>query len=242
MTDRPVVLSTSAISAYLRCRYAYLLGYVFRLRGVQSVPAAIGQAVHAGVEALHRGEAAQNALYAAWETETANVPPAALAADPDALPDALTMLRVYKKEVHPSFRPTLVETPFTYQAGGAVISGVLDAADDDLRDTKTTAGKTINGNKPNFDPRNYDLQLALYRLGYRALTGNWPKRLLLDVLTRRGTYRQYDRTDEVNMGDAIDIVAVVRDGIAREEYEPTGALNGSCRYCAFTERCTYVVR
>ena len=31
MTEPVLVLSTSAISAYLRCHYAYLLGYVFRL-------------------------------------------------------------------------------------------------------------------------------------------------------------------------------------------------------------------
>ena len=121
-----------------------------------------------------------------------------------------------------------------------VLSGIIDSADDDLHDLKTTAGKTINGRKPHFDPANYDLQLSLYDLGYQGLTRRRPKRLILDVLTRRGTYRQYVR--EPQMAEAVDALRVTRDGILREEFDPTGALNGSCRWCEFaTKGCSYAV-
>lgn len=241
--EPPLVLSTSAITAYLRCHYAYLLGYVFRLKGEQSVAAAIGQAVHAGVEAMHRQKAVSpvDALQQAWMLETGAVPTIALDADPDGLSDALRMLDVYREEVLPTFHPTYIEAPFQFQVAGAIITGVLDGADEDVRDLKTTAGKTINGRKPRFDPERYDLQLGIYKMGYNILTGRWPKRLLLDVLTRRGTYRQYDRTDKVNTGDAIDAIKVVRDGINREEFEPTGAYSGACHWCSYVSRCSYAV-
>lgn len=235
-----LILSTSSISAYLRCGYAYYLGYVWRWKGQQNVAAAIGQAVHAGVEALHRGQPAVEALRAAFVLEVASVPTAELAADPGALDDALRMLNVYNEEVLPTFHPFLVEAPFSVRVDGVVITGTIDAADEDLRDTKTTAGKTINGRKPNFNPANYDLQLSLYRLGYWGLTGKYPKRLLLDVLTRRGTYRQYER--EPQTADAVGTLGIVRDGIVREEYEPNGALNGACNWCSFAARCGYAVR
>ena len=237
MTDHLLVLSTSSVTEYLRCHHRYFLGHVYRMRGAQSVPAAIGQAVHAGVEAMHKGQPPENALQRAWDEESANVPPEELAADHEALADARKILEVYRREVLPRFHPTLVEAPFAVKVEGIIISGTIDAADDDVHDTKTTAGKTINGRKPRFDAANYDLQLALYKLGYKGLTGTWPKRTVLDVLTRRGTYREIER--EPSVRDALDVVGVVRDGLARGDFEPTGALNGACNWCAYAIRCAY---
>ena len=239
MTDHLLVLSTSSVTEYLRCHHRYFLGHVYRMRGTQSVPAAIGQAVHAGVEAMHKGQPPENALQRAWDEESANVPPEELAADHEALADARKILEVYRREVLPRFHPTLVEAPFAVKVEGIIISGTIDAADDDVHDTKTTAGKTINGRKPRFDAANYDLQLALYKLGYKGLTGTWPKRTVLDVLTRRGTYREIER--EPSVRDALDVVGVVRDGLARGDFEPTGALSGSCAYCPFAARCGHAV-
>lgn len=234
-----LVLSTSSISEYLRCPYRYLLSHVYRRKGSQTVAAAIGQAVHSGVEALHLGQPAVEALDAAFSRELEHVPDYDIAADPDARDDALRMLRVYEREVLPAFHPWLIEAPFAVRVDGVVVSGTIDAADEDVRDTKTTSGKTINGRKPRFDPANYDLQLSLYALGYWALRGQWPKRLLLDVLTRRGTYRQYEREPKIR--EALDVVGIVRDGIGREEFSPTGALNGSCNWCPYKEVCPHAV-
>lgn len=244
MTDNGLVLSTSSISEYLRCNYRYFLSHVYRLRGQQNMAAAIGQAVHAGVEQLHHEErgdwgvvTAQDALRAAFEHEMASVPISEQAADPDALQDGEKMLGVYRRDVLPAFHPTLIEAPFTFRVDGVIVSGTIDAADEDVRDLKTTSGKTINGRKPHFSPENYDQQLSLYAMGYQALTGKRPQRLLLDVLTRRGTYRQYER--EPKISETLDVLGVVRDGIVREEFSPTGALSGACRWCPFINVCSY---
>lgn len=237
MTDRPLVLSTSSITTYLRCHYRYLLSYVYRRGGSQSVPAAIGQAVHAGVEALHLGRDAMDALADTWTREVASIPTSDVLADPDASYDAVKMLMVYSEEVLPTFHPTLIEAPFSVMVEGVVLTGILDGADEDLRDLKTTAGKTINGKKPHFSPESYDLQLSLYDVGYRSLTGRRPKRLILDVLTRRGTYRQYVR--EPKISEAMDVLGVVRDGILKGDFDPTGAYSGACRWCPFVAECPH---
>ena len=235
-----IVLSTSAVSSYLRCHYQYALGYVYRLRGAQNMAAAIGTAVHSGIEAAHKSLPAEDALRASFEEQMASVPISEAIADPDALPDALRMLRVYQEEVMPTFHPTLIEAPFTAKVAGVILSGILDGADEDVRDTKTTAGKTINGRKPSsFTPASYDLQLSIYALGYKALTGKLPRRLLLDVLTRRGTYRQYERP--MKIGEAVDTLGIVRDGIDRGDFDPTGAYSGACRWCQFAATCKYAV-
>lgn len=237
-----LVLSASGVAAYLRCHHAYLLGYVYRMPKRGSVRALIGTAAHAGIEAMLRGRDPEPALLEAWDLEVGTIPPDELAADPDALPDARKIPGVYRREVMPTFTPDLVEMGFAVvpKGVGVVVTGVLDAADtrtDDVRDHKTTAGKTVNGQKPNFSPESYDLQLGLYRLGYYGLTGRWPKRLRLDVLTRTGKHRFYDR--EPSTADALDMVTIVRDGIGREDYDPTGADSGACNWCEFNRRCAH---
>lgn len=235
--DRMIVLSASSVAEYLRCPRRYFYSHVWRLAGRQSMAAAIGVAVHAGVERLLRKSplSPENALRTAFSIEVDRVPADEVTADPGALEDALLMYRTYVREVAPVFHPAMVEQPFAAEIGGITLTGTIDAADEDVRDLKTTAGKTINGQKPSFDPANYDTQLGIYDIGYEALTGRRPRRLVLDVLTRRGTHRQYVRS--VDRGEVRDVLAVVRSGIMRGEYEPTGALSGACSWCPYAERC-----
>ena len=237
-----LVLSASSITQYLRCRHAYLLGTVYRMPRRESLRMLIGTAVHAGIEAMLHGLPYEPELLEAWDEGIGRVDPAEVAADPDAFRDAEAMPEVYRREVMPTFTPDIVEAGFAVipKGLGVVVTGVLDAADsrtDDVRDHKTTAGRTINGVKPSFNPENADLQLGLYRLGYNGLTGRWPQRMRLDVLTRTGKHRFYDR--DPSTADALDMVAIVRDGISAENYEPTGAISGACNWCEYRLRCAY---
>lgn len=237
-----LVLSASGVVQYLRCRHAYLLGTVYRVPRLESLRALIGTAAHAGIEAMLRGREPLPALRSAWDEGIGRVDPAEAAADPHALRDAEAMPGVYRREVMPTFSPDIVEAPFAVvpQGLGVVVTGVLDAADsrtDDVRDHKTTAGKTVNGVRPSFSPEGHDLQLGLYRLGYHGLTGRWPQRTRLDVLTRTGKHRFYDRSPST--ADALDLVSIVRDGVRQEDYDPTGALAGRCGWCEYRMRCAH---
>lgn len=237
-----LILSASSISTYLKCHHAFLLSNVYRAPRRESLRMLIGTAAHAGIAAMLTGHPPLPALRDAWDEGIGRVDPDEVAADPDAFRDAEAVPEVYRREVMPAFTPDLVEKHFAViPAGlGVTVTGVIDAADtrtDDMRDHKVTAGKTVNGVKPSFSPESYDLQGALYRLGYYGLTGRWPQRWRLDVLTRTGKHRFYERTPSV--ADALDLVAIVRDGVAAGDYEPTGAYNGSCSYCEYRQRCGY---
>jgi CRISPR/Cas system-associated exonuclease Cas4 (RecB family) len=237
-----LTLSASSMGHYLACPRRYYMGSVLRLPERQSVAAAIGQAVHAGVEALHLGhgeEAAYKALRNSWEHEVAAVPTDELAADPDAFPDALTMRAADTEKVLPHFHPTMVEQTFTIRLWGARMTGMIDAADDDdVRDTKTTRGKTVNGRKPRtFDPDEYGIQGTLYACGFKLLTGRWPKRILLDVLTRRGAIRQYELAPD--FGELRTVISTVSDGITRGDFSPTGAAAGKCGICPYRLICEF---
>jgi RecB family exonuclease len=204
---------------------------------------ALGSAVHAGIEALFTSPLrSQAALRRSFAKETKGLPADEMGADPEALSDGLVMLATYTKERFPTYTPTMVERPFTVRLEGVLWTGIIDNADeksDDVVDVKTTAGKTINGRKPNFTPESYDMQLTGYSFGYLALTGRKPKRLLLDVLKRSGKYQQYERQPKT--AEFLNLVRLTRDAIMGRSFEPTGLLNGACAFCPFTEVCEFYV-
>jgi RecB family exonuclease len=230
-----LILSSSSISSYLQCHYRYLLGNVYRIGGGQSIAAALGTSVHAAVEAFWGTSPLrpQAVLERVLTAELAKVPildeaPAAV------LLDGQRMLRTYISTVAPTFTPTMVEKTFVITVDGAVVAGTIDTADDsDVRDIKTTSMIS------KFDALAHTLQLTLYSLGYRVLTGHPPRKLLLDVLPRGGrvTYRQYEVQPEMN--ELIDVLGLVRDGILREDWDPTGAIGGACHYCPYRLVCKF---
>lgn len=236
-----LILSASSIQTWLDCGYKYLLGSVYRLPGRPSMASAIGTAVHAGVEAIHKGhERPNDALVAAFGHEldqmtTMDESPAT------GLADAGLMLDTYRREVAPRFHPTLVEAPFLISVDGINVSGQIDAADQDVHDTKTRAGKTINGKRPSaFKAERHRFQLSLYGIAYRFLRGVYPARLVIDSLTRRGTYTEY--VIDPAYGEVPDILGLASSGIMAEDFRPTGPANGSCLYCPYYQReCTYGV-
>lgn len=239
MTDE-IVLSASSVATFFRCHYQWYLGNVMRLPAQGNVSMILGSAVHAGAAAFWTSPLRPEAvLEASFTAETANVPPEEMSADRGALADGQRMLATYIREVVPSFRQERpkVEQKFAIRIIGVIWTGIIDAYTKDVSDLKTTAGKTINGRKPSFDPANFQLQLDGYRFGYQALTGDWPRKLLLHVLTRTGKFRQYEL--QPKPGDFIDTVGVVREAIDRRDYNPTGTLNGSCSYCPYRNSCDY---
>lgn len=232
-----LILSNSSISLYLKCHLRYYMDQVWRIPGESSVSMALGSATHAGVETFWKSgdlPGAHDRLDVVLDEQ--------MPAEPDepyetVQRDGHSMLDTYVKIAAPTFTPTLIEAPFVIDIDGVAVSGIIDAADDDLHDTKTTSGRTVAGRKPSFRPTDHRLQLNLYRYGYKFLTGAWPKRLLLDVIKRTGKYQQFEV--EVNEREARDIIGLVADEIAREDFRPTGADNGGCRYCPFNQACRF---
>lgn len=235
MTEPRLILSTSSMSSYLRCRYMYLLSSVYRVPGAQSMAAVLGIAVHAAVEALWTSpKRPETALRASFATELTQVPRPYEEPPEAALADGVRMLGTYMTKVAPTFKPTMVEERFLITVDDVALSGVIDQADDDdVHDLKTVSMIS------KFHPEDYVSQLSLYSIGYKAMTGRAPRRLLLDVLPRGGrvAYRQIEVQPEI--GELMDVVGVVSDGIIGEDYEPTGATNGACHWCAYKSICQF---
>ena len=235
MSDPSLILSASSISFYLKCHYRYLLSNVYRIGGGRpNMAAVLGVAVHAGVEAFWKTPTRPNAaLRRAFERELATVPTPFEEEPSVVLAEAERMLGTYIGQVAPTFTPTMVEQKFLITVNGIGVSGTIDAADDDVRDLKTVSMIS------KFYPKDHQFQLSLYRLGYKALTGHFPRKLLLDVLPRRGriTYRSYEV--EPDMAEVNDVIDVVSTGVMAEDYEPTGATGGACHYCPYRGICRY---
>ena len=237
MTDE-LVLSHSSIAEYWRCHYRYYLNNVLRLPGAGNLAMALGTAVHAAAEAIFTSPLKPASfLRSAFIKETAGLSAEEMNADPGALTDGETMVETYIREVVPTFRPTMTERPFTIRAEDTLLTGIIDAADDeDIHDTKTTS--LIS----KFSPDRHQVQMTLYHWGYTALTGHQPKRLLLDVLPRGGKVRYRQVEIKPAHGEVRDLVRLTRDAIMGRSFEPTGLLNGSCAMCPYREVCEFYVR
>lgn len=234
MTDEELVLSASSVNAYWKCHYAWKLSNVLRIPAVGNLAMALGQSVHQAIEAIFTSPLRpENVLRAAFIKETAGLPTEEMNSDPGALADGQAMLATYTREVLPTYHPTLVEAPFTIRTEGILLSGVIDNADEDVHDVKTTS--LIS----RFRPENHQFQLTLYHWGYAALTGRAPRRLLLDVLPRGGKIRHRQIEVKPAHGDAIDLIRLTASSIMRRDYSPTGALNGSCERCPYRLSCQF---
>jgi hypothetical protein len=227
----PLILSNSSLSSWIFCHYKWFLENVWRQPSEPSVPMHLGTAVHAGAEEyLHNRDATKaqaimlDVLAGSWPD----------GADEDYVivsRDATSMLDLYIEKVAPGFSPTLIEAPFVIEVNGVAVSGILDSADEDVHDLKTTAALT------GFRPEKHRLQLSIYALGYKFLTGRTPRKLLLDIVTRNNKYKQAEV--QPDFGEVADILAVVSEGIAKQDYSPTGADNNACPRCAFRDVCRF---
>ena len=229
MTDgAELILSKSSIETWLTCKYQWLLSYAYRIKGAPSVDMAVGTAVHAGVEAHWKGEDPVQATMTALLKESTMMLPEASIEALRAVPDAHRMVSVYLHNIAPTFIPTLVEADFLVRVNGTLLSGRIDAADGDVHDTKTTSTPS------KVDAEKMRLGMTLYRWGYKALTGNLPGRLLLDVVARNGRWKQVEvEPDDRGLSEVVSHVAA---GVNRGDFEPTGARSGACARCPYFQR------
>lgn len=229
MTGAELILSKSAIDLWGRCNRAWMYAYAYRVPGAPNLDMAIGTAVHAGAEAHWKGEDPDSATRKALARELALIPALASGEATGALVDALAMTRLYLDKIVPTFTPTLVEKDFLIRVDGQLVSGRIDAADGDVHDTKTT------GTPSKVDPKAHRLGMTLYRWGYRALTGNLPGRLLLDVVAKNGRWKIAE-VEPDEQGTA-EVVGMVARGVNAGDFAPTGASRGACHSCAYVSIC-----
>lgn len=227
-------LSKSSLDLWNDCNYAWMLAYVYRMKAPPTLHMLAGRAVHAGIEAYWKGEDALEATQRLWDADLASIPSVDPFAATESLADARGLVRTYLDKVAPTFTPKLVEAKFAIRVNGVLVTGAIDAADDDVHDTKTTSTPS------KVDPKRHEVEMTLYAWGARSLTGQMPRRLILDVIGRNGRYTQ----KPVNLDErgAAETIGYVADRINAGSFEPTGARTGECHYCPYsTGACRYAV-
>jgi hypothetical protein len=230
MSDgQELVLSASSVRTWLDCGHKYLLEHVWRIPAAPNMDMAIGTAVHAGVEALHKGSPDPvEATVSAFAREYVSMGDSAPADTAGPFGEAMAMHKVYVEKIAPTFKPSIVERDFVIRVEGVLFSGRIDQADpdrDEVHDTKTVRALA------KVQPERYRFQMTGYGLGYREITGRRAKRLVLDIIARNGNWKQVEvQPDETEF---VDTLGIVRDGVERGEYDPTGVSSGQCARCPF---------
>jgi CRISPR/Cas system-associated exonuclease Cas4 (RecB family) len=246
-----LILSKSSVGTYQSCHWRWYLQYVEGDRGEQSTPAAVGQAVHAGVEAYYKARLehrasnraeAEESLLLAWALEV----PAILNPDPklplDKMPSvALRVLRAYIEDTGSVTVPKWVEYPGVVDINGIPWSFTIDLLDDALR----VRDLKVKGQKPQ-EVSKHLFELTGYAIPVRFILGRKETDVIVDVMVRlkrdRPYHVQFSYGGPISDHD-VDVftrtLEEVAEGIARRHFEPTGLETGECKWCPVKFSCDY---
>lgn len=156
---------------------------------------------------------------------------------------AVKMAEFHAREQAPDYQPALVEAPFRVELPGSHdLVGVIDLADDRGRVTDL---KTASKRKNQADADD-SLQLTVYDVGHRVLTGQPAAELRLDTivqgerdLSRHVLATQRSEADFAALAQRVNIVtASIAAGVFTPA--PLGAWWCSAKWCGFYRTCRYV--
>jgi len=222
MTERPVVYSASSVNSYLTCHLAWYFGYVLGERGEQSEPQRVGIKIH------DFAERSLKHLGTAYQTDD---------------PEIEALAKVWNSEILPTYRtPVLIEASFQLEVNGIPFSGVVDAVDEQdvpwgfaliLRDLKST------GSRPS--PGKYRFAMTGYLLGAQDILQRIIDAAQLDWIVRtKKPYYWPEAMDPITEDDVAvfaNTLETVANGVAREDYQPTGLGTWACKSCNHRAIC-----
>lgn len=248
----PDVLSGSSLNTYLRCGRQWELAYVHRLRRPPSLRMARGTAGHFAAEVdlrhkLKTGEdlPIEDLLDAYRDSFTKE------AIDSPDIPDkkethetfmasGMEGVKLWRREVAPTFEPEYVEEPLQYTINGVVYTGTLDASDKarKIHDWKYTA------KKPDVRSQDYVVNMVGYAIGYRQKFATLESGIVLDHMVLTKTPYHFPVVSEGPVPDEsiiafAGIVGSVHDAIQKGTFPPTGLKSGACSWCGFKKECGY---
>lgn len=222
MTERPVVYSASSVNSYLTCHLAWYFSYVLGERGEQSEPQRVGIKIH------DFAERSLKHLGTAYQTDD---------------PEIEALAKVWNDEILPTYRgPVLIEASFQLEVNGIPFSGIVDAVDEQdvpwgfaliLRDLKST------GSRPS--PGKYRFAMTGYSLGAEDLLARSIDAAQLDWIVRtKKPYYWPEAMDPITDADVAifaNTLETVANGVAREDYQPTGLGTWACKSCNHRAIC-----
>ena len=150
--------------------------------------------------------------------------------------EALT--RFWHQEEAEGLKPTWVEKDFAFTVGNNRVRGRFDRVDEDLLGAVIVDYKTSEVTRQKDADRRVadNLQLKMYALAWREMTGRLPQRVELRFIETHVTGRR-EPTD-ADAQEAIAAVEAAAAGIRARHFEATPSRQ-ACRYCAYSQICPF---
>jgi len=186
--------SSSQFNTFMLCPERFRRQYIEDERSSANLPMLVGSGVHTGMELNYKQK-----IESHTDLPPSHVADAAVAGFDDRLLDedkrlddldscvardqTAQLAQFAGAQVMPRHQPLLVEQEFRLQVPGVdkPILGYIDLAtvDKTLVDTKTTARKKSQ------TEADHSTQLTLYHIAHKALTGEYPTKIVLDTIIKK---------------------------------------------------------
>jgi DNA helicase-2/ATP-dependent DNA helicase PcrA len=242
--DEELLLSHKQVDDYQTCPLKYRYVHMLRVPILRHHTVVYGSTIHAVVEFYlkRRVEGNYTSLedllaeydrkwlnqgFLTWEHQEARK-----AAGRQAL------TRFWHQEEAQGVKPTWVEKDFAFSVGNNRIRGRFDRVDEDLLGAVIIDYKTSEVTRQQDADRRVaeNLQLKLYSLAWREMTGRLPQRVELRFIETHLTgRREPTETDLVEARAAVEEAAA---GIRARDFEATPSRQ-TCRYCAYNQICPF---
>jgi DNA helicase II / ATP-dependent DNA helicase PcrA len=150
--------------------------------------------------------------------------------------EALT--RFWHHEEAEGVKPTWVEKDFAFSIGHNRVRGRFDRVDEDLLGAVIVDYKTSEVARQKDADRRVaeNLQLKMYALAWREMTGRLPERVELRFIETHVTGRH--RPTGADLDEARVAVVTAADGIRARRFDATPSRQ-ACRYCAYSQICPF---
>jgi DNA helicase-2/ATP-dependent DNA helicase PcrA len=242
--DEELLLSHKQVDDYQTCPLKYRYVHLLRVPILRHHTVVYGSTIHAVVEFYlkRRVEGNYTSLedllaeydkkwlnqgFLTWEHQEARK-----AAGREAL------TRFWHQEEAEGVKPTHIEKDFAFSIGANRVRGRFDRVDEDL------LGATIIDYKTSEITRQRDadrrvassLQLKMYALAWREMSGRLPQRVQLRFIESHviGSHAPTDEDAEA----AVTAVRAAADGIRARRFDATPSRQ-ACRYCAYSQICPF---
>jgi DNA helicase-2/ATP-dependent DNA helicase PcrA len=239
-----LTLSHKQVDDYQTCPLKYRYVHILRVPILRHHTVVYGNTIHKVVEYYLRRRAVGNYtpledLLAVYEREWENQgfltwqhQEARKAAGRQAL------TRFWHQEEAEGTKPTWVEKEFLFTLGPDRVRGRFDRVDEDLLGAVIVDYKTSDVTRPKDADRRAaeSLQLKIYALAWREMTGVLPQRVELRFVDSQAVGRHQPTEDDLQ--EAIAAVKATAAGIRARRFEATPSW-GACRTCAFSQICPY---
>jgi len=242
--DEELLISHKQIDDYQTCPLKYRYVHLLRVPILRHHTVVYGNTIHKVVEYYLKRRVAGNYtsledLLAVYEREWENQgfltwehQEARKAAGHEAL------IRFWNQEEAEGVRPGHVEKDFGFVLGPNRVRGRYDRVDEDLLGAVIIDYKTSEVTKQKDADRRAraSLQLKIYALAWREMTGAFPQRVELRFVESHAIGRHVPTEEDAQ--EAIESVREAAAGIRARRFEATPSRQ-ACRYCAYNQICPF---